>query len=421
MINIHKFYLIKEKLKIRYHGIDLSRVMIFEMANECDENRQNSLSWTQLKGSVFHALNLSALEFGKNNSILTTFGQQQRKDHKEVYDFVLKRLGTHASYNDLNHISTIKCIHPILIIKILICALFSLRKENIISLKAKFRIAIKAIYYGNTILELEKLNLSGIDKYLCMYNATQMENLITQFMKLKGISTYSLCEGIYVVEEDNPNIDTVNYRNLETDHLITWGQYVVDEFRDWGIDETKMTVGGYPHDVTIKKFNKFNSFKRCLVLLARNTYHEQNVKLLNILSLVVSEYKFCIKCHPVSDISYYTEYAALHDMEIISKDKTVNECLNNEEFDFAIAVNTSAYYEALMRGVPCLRYCDGTFRLMYGYDDVFDCIEKFYEILHNIKTAVSEDKFQENIDEMLAYTMGIGIDNYKKILIENIE
>lgn len=45
-------------------------------------------------------------------------------------------------------------------------------------------------------------------------------------------------------------------------------------------------------------------------------------------------------------------------MDIIADELTVNDCLNKEAFDFAIAVNTTAYYEAYMRGLPCLRYLD---------------------------------------------------------------
>ena len=102
-------------------------------------------------------------------------------------------------------------------------------------------------------------------------------------------------------------------------------------------------------------------------------------------------------------------------MSIVDKGKTVNECLNNKDFDFAITVNTTAYYEALMRGLPCLRFSDGTFELQHGYADVFETKDEFESQIKAIKELEYVD-YQVLIEKELAYSMGIGIDNYQSIL-----
>jgi hypothetical protein len=160
-----------------------------------------------------------------------------------------------------------------------------------------------------------------------------------------------------------------------------------------------------------------NPFKRCMVLLAggmRNT----NIQLLKILSLHLSEYSFCLKPHPSSDADYafYQQYALQNGFGIISKRLAINECLNNMEYDFAIAVCTTTYYEALMRGIPCLRFYDGSFDLMTGYDDVFATDSEFQNKIIEIQ-GKTIDRYQNEINSILKYAVGIGIDNYKDILL----
>ena len=102
-------------------------------------------------------------------------------------------------------------------------------------------------------------------------------------------------------------------------------------------------------------------------------------------------------------------------MNIVAKGKTINDCLNKQEYDFAIAVNTTAYYEAWMRGLPCLRFADGSFDLMSGLDDVFSSQKEFDKCMSYVMDTDIE-KLQSHVDEMLRYVMGIGIDKYKEIL-----
>lgn len=410
---IEKFYDLQSQFTFVYHGIHLNRVMIFEL-HELAEGKPLWMNW-QL--SLLHlAMDFSHLKFESGNKILSTFGQQNRRDHREVYDFVLRQLGDSASQNDLRGYPLLRCFRPIVFIRCL-CGVFGSLKNSGLSFRQKFNFSIYCAYYCNSIIELEKFDLSGVEKYLSMYNATQMENLITQYMKLKGIPTYSLCEGIYIVEKQNPTIDNVNHTNLETDHLLTWGQWVNDEFEKVGIHPERMTACGYPHLVELRKMNAESRLKRCMVLLARGTYHETNVRLLSILQKTVPEYEYSLKCHPNSDLAYYEDFASKNSMFFIPKEQTVNDCLDNEKYDFAIAVNTSAYYEALMRGVPCLRYTDGSFSLMKGYDDLFSSYEEYVFLLSKIKETLKGGSYQQEVDCMLEYVMGVGQDKYQEVLI----
>lgn len=412
---MEKFYKIRDAWTLEYHGIRMNRVMIFEMydlAQGYDIGIPNH--WLRM---ACHTYDLSTLKFDSPNSILSTFGKQNRKDHKEVYDFVTQSLGDKVSYNDLNKLRITKKLRPFLMLRVITQSMWSLRKCAELSRKKKLRLSLLACVYCNALRDLEKLPLKGVKKYLSMYHVDQLENMITQYMKLKNIPTYSLCEGVYLVDKKHLTIDSVQYTNFETDHLFVWGQFVIDQFVKEGIPADRMIVGGYPHVVQLKPMRKNNSLNSCFVMLARNDYMEADMRLLQILSKHTDMYRFYLKPHPHSDINAIEQYALSHNMEMVPKTMTINECMTNATFDWAIAVNTTAYYEALMRGIPCLRYDDGSYVLFPGTEDDFHNANQLEQRIQEIASNLKSGKYQQEVDDMLKYVMGVGINNYSATLL----
>lgn len=403
---MERFCEIKNAYKFVYHGVDLSRVMIFEMydcALGCC-----CCTWR----SMFHEYDLSLLSAEKEKPVLSTFGQQNRKDHKEVYEYVYERIKDISSYNDLNQLKISRSFHPFRSLGVVIRSLWGLKNCKTMDFKSKLKFSFMACFYCNSLCALERLDLSGVRKYLSMYHVDQLENMITQYMKLRGIPTCSLCEGIYVVDKDNMTIDAVNYTNFETDKLLVWGQYVVDAFTQEGIPEERMVVCGYPHKVTPAIMNRNNPFKRCVVLLARGDFSHSNFTLLDILANYSEQYEFHLKLHPNCARRPIQEFAEAHNMVLVPPEKTVGQCVDGSSFDWAIAVNTSAYYEALMRGVPCLRFFDGSFKMMPGFDDCFRDENAFVALMSSIQSGLKDGRYQRNVNDTLRYVVGLGIDRY---------
>lgn len=414
---MEKFFRIQNSWKFNYRGIAMNRVMIFEMynlANGWEIGTPNK--WLRL---ALHTYDLSKLKFESNNKILSTFGQQNRRDHKEVYDYVVENLGDEISYNDLNLLPRIRKIRPLMILYVLFASMWGFRSCNDLNIRQKLRLSLCACVYCNSLLDLEKLSLAGVKKYLSMYHVDQLENMITQYMKLKKIPTYSLCEGVYLVDKENLTLDAVNYTNFETDHLIVWGEYVIDSFIKEGINKERMVVGGYPHHVNLKQMKSENSFKKCIVMLARREFVDADMRLLQILSQLSHKYNFYLKTHPNLDYQKIANFANTHNMIMVSQDMTINECMANTRFDWAIAVNTTAYYEALMRGVPCLRYNDNSYKLLPGCDDDFSNGKELEERLQSVSSKLGNGLYQKDVDEKLEYVMGVGVNNYNEILLQN--
>lgn len=395
----------------------MNRVMIFEMynlANGWDIGTPNK--WLRL---ALHTYDLSKLKFESNNKILSTFGQQNRRDHKEVYDYVVETLGDKVSYNDLNQLPRIRKIRPLVILHVLFASMWGLRNCNDLNIRQKLRLSLCACVYCNALLDLEKLSLTGVKKYLSMYHVDQLENMITQYMKLKQIPTYSLCEGVYLVDKENQTLDAVNYTNFETDCLLVWGQYVIDSFAKEGINQNRMVIGGYPHHVNLKQMKVENSFKKCVVMLARKDFIEADIRLLQILSQYSQKYDFYLKTHPNLNYQMIADYAHTHGMKMVPQNMTINECMSSTNFDWAIAVNTTAYYEALMRGIPCLRYKDESYKLLPGCDDDFSNEYELDERVQSVLSKLGSGLYQKDVDEKLEYVMGVNINNYKEILLQN--
>ena len=411
MNKFEKYKQLKEQFDFVYKGIHLNRVLALSIWGLA--NKELRFSWKQYALALL-SIDVRRLKFdASRQTILSTFGRYNRKDHLELYKTVLARLDGMASYNNTFEWGWRPAFHPMLAWKIF-CYVKKQLAQSSLTMGEKAKLAVLCLHYCNVIEELRCIQLKGVEKFLCQCSVLDLENLLTQYMKLRGIPTYSLQEGVYFIFKTNPPLDAVQYENFETDHLLCWGQYSADEDLSYGISKERLLVAGYPKKVVLEPLKQNTRMRNCMVLLARDSYRHTNMALLDILASS-SQYRFCLKLHPSCDYSWYSQYAEAHSMNIVAKGKTINECLNKQEYDFAIAVNTTAYYEAWMRGLPCLRFADGSFDLMSGLDDVFSSQKEFDKCMSYVMDTDIE-KLQSHVDEMLRYVMGIGIDKYKEIL-----
>lgn len=387
MSNFKQYKDLKDKLDIKYNGICLNRVHAVEIYNFVNGSKQNSFigNIKLILKFCFFSLDTSCFKLLCGSSILSTYGTSKRNDHEELYRNVVKQLGSTVT---THYISTWKYklqFKPILTCEIFRAVFKALSKSDITYIE-KMRISSYFVFYCKIDDSLHKLDFSNVEKYLSMFNVLRIENLITQHMKLRGIPTYSLQEGIYFVHKNDIPIDSIQYENMETDHLLSWGQYSINEFCSYGINPSRFLLAGYPKDVICENLDPNNNFYTCMILLARVSYQESNLKLLNILKEYKNEFKFCIKLHPSCDFVFYKKIADKYNMEIIPLETTISQSLKRGLYDFCIAVNTTVYYESLMRGIPCLRYYDGSFDLMFGYEkDVFETSSDYERTIKNIK------------------------------------
>lgn len=411
MNTYEKYKALKSIYDYVYFGIHLNKVTAITLWNLAGTIKQSI--WKSFI-RLFCLLDVSQLKHFNENVFLVMKGRYNRKDHTELLKCVLQRIGYDDEFADAEKWHSTFCFHPFVILRVYFY-IFSVKRSNL-TLLEKCVLANEFVYYCNTIKALNKYKFQNLKKFLCLLDTLEIENLLTQFFKLKGVQTYSLSEGVYFAFKENIPFDVIGYENLTTDRKICWGDYSKDELVSIDIPSEKIVVGGYPKDVLQKNLKHNNTFKKCIVLLARDAFRESNICLLDILSNCSNEQEIYLKLHPRCELTFYQKYANNHNMEIIPFSKTINECLDQKEFDYSIAVNTTAYYEALMRGIPCFRLDDGQFNLMHGMKDTFGTLEEFYDVYYTYKN-INLVEHQQQINNVLKYTLGFGIDNYRKIIL----
>jgi hypothetical protein len=410
MEQFNKYKELKNRLNIVYKGINFNKVLAFDIWNWA--NYSHSFS---IKHLIYFVISLNLKNFKTcscKNTILTTYGLYNRNDHNELYNIIIDKLGDNAVNNNLLRFKKKVKIDLKIIIFFTKQIFLKLQKSNF-SFIDKLIITARFTYYAGIFEEFQRHDFNTVKKYLAFCGILDVENLLTQFLQQKGIKTFSLQHGITFIYSKDIPIDSINYENFQSDILLCWGQYNIDEYSKYGIPSDKLIVAGYPKTVKKIALDTTNKFKSCLVLLARNQYDESNRKLLSIL-LKQYDFEFYLKLHPSLNYEDYTEFAEKNNIKIINRSVKLLSCFTKNKYDFTIAINTSSYYEALMHGKPCLRFYDESFELMYGCDDIFSDNKGFEKALNKIKNNITN--YQEKINSVLDYTMGIGTDNYKTIL-----
>lgn len=414
MNDFEKYKKVKQLYNLSYKGYALNRVLALIIWRLVNENYQFKIR--HLAKFLF-AFSLEDIKFDStNHKILSTFGTYGRNDHKESYNYIISTLGSSVSKNIL--VTPQKCFH--LNFKSIFCVLYRgipiLHDIKELNICRKVTLLFETIFWFNTIDILSVKNFDGVKKYLCFCDSHGLENLLTQHFNNLGIPTYSLTHGCSHIIRKGTESGMLNYENMETSHLLTWGQCTVDEFHSYGISMDRLFVGGYPKSNRLIKYKKKCDLKRCVVLLSLHYFYDLNMKLLKLLSNYSDKYEFTVKPHPAS-VEYYSDYVKANGMKIISSNETINNCISMDKYDWAIAVNTNAYYDVLMKGIICLRFSDGSFDITPGGDDLFENAQQM-EMKINRISCISEEDYQNEISDVLKYTIGYGLNNYRSLILE---
>ncbi|WP_304961717.1 hypothetical protein [uncultured Duncaniella sp.] len=417
MTNKERYRLLHSKLTATHRGIVLNKVLCANLMWKAGGNT-DPFGTVRSIAKLLFTFDVTELKTTELKPVLTVFGfYPLRNDHRELMSTVASRLGEGNTYIDTSRWSDRKIkFSPRNILKGLRTGLCGMKGCGL-SLKDRLILSSQVTFYCNTIDELLKVDLSNIRKFLCLANTLNLENILTQHLRNLGAKTYSLIEGTYFVQGGDIPINDIPFENLTSHIQLCWGQYSKDEFIKYGYEEGRMEVAGYPKNVECRPMKADNPMRRGVVLLSQYIMDKQNRDLIRMLGRFSDRQEFHLKLHPSLDYDEYSRLASENGMRIIPKSTTVNECIDNTAFDFAIAINSTTYYEALMRGVPCLRYYDGNYTPLAGYDDEFSTPEQYSGLILRIKDLPLAD-YQTGIDKALRYAVGLGIDEYHRIMLE---
>lgn len=408
MSEFKRYVELSEFLKYNFSGIELNRITACQIWDIANGRKYFPLRHL---GNMFMAYDVKSLHWTKDNGFLSSFMESDRKDHRKLFDSVIDRLSIRPTVNELHSLRKKLVLHPIILFQVA-SKILAKTKQSGLKFMQRLQWTAEYVLLCNTIRELDAINFSGVKKYLCMCHVLGLENLFTQYFRQKGIITYSLQEGIYFIYHKNIVLGSIAYKLFETDHLLCWGQYTKDEFEKVGIESNRISVAGFPKSAEVLTQKRVNAYKSCLVMLAGPIFGDVNNKLLKMLESLRNDLEVTLKPHP-SNYDEMKSYAIRNKFNIASKSLTVGDCFASGEYDFCVAVNTTAYYESWMAGIPCIRYYDDRFDDFYGFDDLFTEKEELLSLIEKYRITPRSD---EAVKDMLKYSIGVGIDNYDVLI-----
>lgn len=408
-------------------GISYEKVLTPEFVKVVySEDFFKEISYLEILKIFFRQISFAKLITAFEESDIVVTNSNDRKDTIELLTSCFSffencrhvRLTSLKRYYGFNH-----CINDIFNV----FAFFFSRDKDSYNLKVKLYLAISTIYYMNVYRSLNKsfsnsnvLEILSRKKYVAFNSAYDLETLITQYLKSKGVKTFHLSHGItYVKYKVFKPFDCVNGENINADTILVWGESSKSDLLNNYFESVKgklIIVSGNPK-YPFKQIELKNIFQKCIVFLGRNIYDKENVELLKLIGKVAIEtgIHFSIKCHPFSDENIIKKITDKYNLALLPKSLTISEILSCDKYDFSICYNTTVYYEAMYFSMFCFRYSIGENENYLGIDDKFHSSENLIELIHRYRNLELKAKSKE-VEELLIRTLGMGINKYNQIL-----
>lgn len=394
--------------------IDLPRILAFDLIRIC--YNQYDLKVKHLF-KLFLRYNLPKLPKG---DLLISMGEYgQRKDYKEIYNYVLSQLDKSSAQIQEIDLNQLK-LKVFLSLSNLYWS-FKLTKDLELGFQGKIALYINICFQLNNLKALEKVDYD-FNKYLAFSSVHFTEAMFTSYFKTRGLKTFSLQHGLYELFHNKIPIDAILYENLISHKHLTWGNYTKDEFLKYGINPERIEVGGYPrfcyHNLKFRELGKGGDI---LVFLSRKQFHNANLEALTVLAEVKNihpEYNFHLKLHPSLNTSEYSAIAKETSMKLLDVSSSISDLISSMKYDISVSINTSAYYESYLLSIPGIRFKHKSYEVNDGINnwDVFSNVDDFLEIMNQLRKELKQNNFGYKIEQRLEYILGRGINNYKQLL-----
>jgi hypothetical protein len=297
--------------------------------------------------------------------------------------------------------------------------------KQISELNFSGKVYLTAAIYNHLLMidDLEKNMKASIEKYVSFSCVMGIEHLMTQYFKKRGVPTYNLQHGVTFIYEKNL-VDELEYHNIISDYHLAWGSYTRDELLKNGFAQDQVLTAGYPR----KKLGialKAPKGKNCLVFLSRKDFNAANLELLEKLAafqdITKEDFHFRFKLHPSLNEQEYKEIIRKDyknaNFSVVCGNNTLQEILSGSDVDFCIVVNSTAYYECYMFGIPTLRFVHAQFDMSHPLNqDSFTDAKDFQDLLQKLYGDFDQHFVSEHIYQELDYVLGLTNNEYAQIL-----
>ena len=417
-----KYLDLDKTIKLKNNSIDFNKALAHDLLFiSFNAYTSKNVSYFTILTSFIKSKNLEQLRkaLEEKKIIITTWAE--RPDYLELINAVNEQLESFK----LLKISDLKPKLKINFRNLYIAFISSkdLFKTNI-DFKLKLYLVSQLCYNLNIEAELKRIlsrrnkNFQAT-KYIAFNSSFGLESLICQvFNQYSNIQTFSLSHGIsYVNYSIYKPLDYINGFNITANKVIVWGESSKqDLINNYNISPNSILIGGNPK-YKLKPINLKQTFNHCIVLLPRSIYDASNILLLEQLKKCVKTYPFMVtvKLHPNLDRNKYIPIVNENGFNLSNESNTLIEELKCNKYDFAIAYNTTAYYESFYHSIPCFRFGINENEQFIGLDDLFTTSDELLRRIEFLKKNGMEI-LNEQVCKLLEKTIGFGVNNYSKLL-----
>ena len=352
-----------------------------------------------------------SIKIDTKETVLFSIGSYKRSDYYEILKFVRKDIKS-----SLVDLSTIQKTFKFSPKSIIISFVHIFKNAHGFSITEKISLASTMTYMLNIIDDLEKNKIECVENFCSFCSNLNYEAILNYYFQKHNIPTYTLQHGLWFIYDKYP-IDLVAYENLVADKLLCWGKYTKYEFSEFGIDDNKLVVSGYPRN-TLKLKTKENNKIKILVLFARIQYHENNLLIIDILKELKpkTDIKIEFKLHPSLDYKIYESLAKKNSFAM-ADNQTIKKLMENNNYAFSIVYNSTAYYDSYMNNCISLRFRDDEAdNSIDVWDDSFSNFLELEKKIEYFKIKNNDQQFWNDTEKKLEYILGYGINKYKEIL-----
>jgi len=233
-------------------------------------------------------------------------------------------------------------------------------------------------YFGKRVFyELSGEQFSKLkNKEVIFFNSSfKAESIMAQICNLGGVDTSSMQHGMYFHYKKGETSDIINYENVNAKKLMCWGNYSYSQISKRVPDGCVASIYGYPFDAEVKHEENRDVI---YVVLPRPHYYRESKELLSVLQS--SQYEFIVKLHPSDDV-LKRQLLVYSDKFIIDDRRTWKDAMLTTKYKAVIGFNTTAIFDALLRGQRVFIYDSGKNEMEYPGFDMFKDLENLNSLV----------------------------------------
>ena len=206
--------------------------------------------------------------------------------------------------------------------------------------------------------KLNAVKLSDFRLLVTYYDSLVYDSFVTNKLRRLGLKTATLEHGQFTAWRENVVENSgIELRCFNSDYLLCWNNFTVEEAIKEGISRDKLIIVGILGNVGQNIVDcQRPSNKVFGVVIGHPMFDEENKKLIaaaNILSEGIN-YNFCLKLHPLVKEDYFKDLVNDNCTGIVPRETSMSEYASLVEF--SLCGSSSVFVELVFRNHETIRY-----------------------------------------------------------------